>query len=165
MFNLTNLYYPSYAIAIPKAISILYIPTQGSVGLFSQAGEELNILKFTNIKTIQDTVLEGFLTDNKLLFYDALPLVDFKKGKCSLIYEDRLSLLHKVIYSYLCSHNLFTEAYYQKVMSPIEIKRFYIDCLTNNYKGAIVKNSVGLYTWGKVNDEDSTVLELIPKGK
>ena len=161
MFDLNNIYYPSYAIAIPKAKHIIYIPTQGSVGLFSQAGEELNLLKYQSIRSIKQVVLEGYEYKNKLCFYDALSVTEFNNKKCNLIYEDRLKLLHKVIYSYLAELNLYVEAINEKVSNPQELKNFYAYCLTNQYKGVIIKNAYGAYTWGSSNKDH---IELTPKG-
>lgn len=165
MFDLTNIYYPTYVIAIPNSSKLIYIPTKGSLGLRTPSGEETNILRFHKLKSITDTVLEGYIHNNKFCIYDALPIGEFNSGRSKMIYMDRRILLQDILTSRLADFNVFTELYNKFAFTPAEIKTFHAYCLTNGYKGSMVISRFGTYSWGKTNDENSNIIEIIPNGK
>lgn len=146
-YNLSTLYYPSFILAIPNTPIFTYIPNITKVPK-----------RFSKLETIQDTVLVGYKIDNRLCFYDAISLKDYKKKKFTKIYDERRKLMHTVLAS-LCSYDLFNDLYYDVVFNPKDVKDFYIEALKSGNKSVIVKSKYSL--WG-ADDDKAHVLELKP---
>jgi hypothetical protein len=160
MFDLTKIYYPTYIIGIPKATKCIYIPADVDLGLRDYSGKELNILKLYKLKRITDSVLEGYYVNDRLYFFDALPLKDFESNKCTIAYQDRRSLLRSILNDRLADYNTFTEAYTELVYYPGEIKAIYSKCVINGYRGCLIRSRYNMYSWGRFSDDN---FELIPE--
>lgn len=147
MYTLSTISYPCYVSPIlgPR---VVYLPDAEIPGLYDTAGKYIAKPSFLKLQKISDYVLEGYIYNNQLKIFDCIPLKDWTSKKCQITYEDRLGDLRTILSGTLVDYSKYIEVDNYLVGSPKEIKFLYTQFLTSGFKGAMVMDMDGLYTWG-----------------
>jgi hypothetical protein len=157
-YDLTNLYFPVWIIAFSNPIWI-YKPNSNSLGITDITGTPIFNNSFSKIRTIGDTVLEGYYKNGKYCLYDAIALAEYTSLKASNRYQDRRKLLMSIV-ARLGDYNTFCDAFTYFCQDPKEVKWAYYDCLQKGYLGVKVMDNFGLYLYGS---EDKHNFLMVPK--
>jgi DNA ligase-1 len=99
----------------------------------------------------------------KYIIYDGMPLGDWNKQECKIVYHQRLLACGTklTLVKFDLGNNIDLCPTWT-VKSINEVKDHYKQCLNSGYEGIMLKNPEGLYQWKRVRLSSQTMMKVKP---
>jgi hypothetical protein len=146
LVNIFDITYPCYVSSIPvDSKRVIYIPEQS---------------KYQFLDIIDDWVIEGYRTNEKIYLCDCLPIQDWNRKKSNIPFSQRIRYVRNLVNSVIGNYSKVSDLPTQLIDNPLEMTNYIKEALTTEIKTIRILDRDKNYVFGECENNEYLELEI-----